>query len=197
MIPHCAVHAPHDDHAVPSATCSPGVRALALPASCRIGRWITRSCSCCLGPIAPRGWWRERLSPLSIHHFPLQFGPNCTTWLVAGEVYPTEVRSFFHGMSAAAGKVGALIAAAAFTNVSRPQLLLVGGAGRSGGWRAGLVAFTIVSLCNPACMLPVRQDSNRVVGRMCRPCAHAPEQPRTSCSWAIYSRCLLLNRPSH
>ncbi len=25
-----------------------------------------------------------------------QFGPNCTTFLVAAEVYPTDVRGFFH-----------------------------------------------------------------------------------------------------
>lgn len=34
------------------------------------------------------------------------------------QVYPTGVRSFFHGLSAAVGKVGALAAALAFTNVS-------------------------------------------------------------------------------
>lgn len=39
------------------------------------------------------------------------------------QVYPTGVRSFFHGMSAAAGKVGALVAAAAFSNVSGPAFL--------------------------------------------------------------------------
>jgi hypothetical protein len=26
-----------------------------------------------------------------------QFGPNCTTFLVAGEVFPTDIRAFFHG----------------------------------------------------------------------------------------------------
>lgn len=34
-----------------------------------------------------------------------QFGPNATTWLLAGEVYPTEMRAVGHGISAATGKV--------------------------------------------------------------------------------------------
>jgi hypothetical protein len=40
-----------------------------------------------------------------------QFGPNCTTFLVAAEVFPTPIRATAHGISAAWGKVGALIAA--------------------------------------------------------------------------------------
>ncbi|CAH2352964.1 inorganic phosphate transporter Pho84p [[Candida] railenensis] len=38
------------------------------------------------------------------------FGPNTTTFLVPGEVFPTRYRSSAHGISAAAGKVGAIIA---------------------------------------------------------------------------------------
>lgn len=40
-----------------------------------------------------------------------QFGPNCTTFLLAAEVYPTSIRSTCHGFSAACGKIGALIPA--------------------------------------------------------------------------------------
>lgn len=47
-----------------------------------------------------------------------QFGPNCSTWLVAGEVFPTDVRGFFHGISAAVGKVGAIAATQIFSRVS-------------------------------------------------------------------------------
>lgn len=47
-----------------------------------------------------------------------QFGPNCTSFLVAGEVYPTDVRAFFHGISASAGKLGAIMAASVFSQVS-------------------------------------------------------------------------------
>lgn len=40
-----------------------------------------------------------------------QLGPNCVTFLVAAEVYPTPVRASAHGFSAACGKLGALFAA--------------------------------------------------------------------------------------
>jgi hypothetical protein len=46
-----------------------------------------------------------------------QFGPNSTTFLVAAEVYPTPVRATAHGVSAAAGKLGALTAAVVFTYI--------------------------------------------------------------------------------
>lgn len=38
------------------------------------------------------------------------FGPNTTTFVVPGECFPTRYRSSAHGISAAAGKVGAIIA---------------------------------------------------------------------------------------
>lgn len=40
-----------------------------------------------------------------------QFGPNCITFLVAAEVFPTPIRGTAHGISAASGKVGALMIA--------------------------------------------------------------------------------------
>ncbi|KAK9821919.1 hypothetical protein WJX81_006266 [Elliptochloris bilobata] len=43
-----------------------------------------------------------------------QFGPNATTWMLPGEVFPTEARATCHGASAAAGKAGALLAGAWF-----------------------------------------------------------------------------------
>lgn len=50
-----------------------------------------------------------------------QFGPNCVTFLVAAEVYPAPIRATAHGLSAATGKLGALVAAiiAAYTTVQQ------------------------------------------------------------------------------
>ncbi|KAK9856439.1 hypothetical protein WJX84_007586 [Apatococcus fuscideae] len=39
-----------------------------------------------------------------------QFGPNATTFVLASECYPTEMRGVAHGISAAVGKFGALAA---------------------------------------------------------------------------------------
>ncbi|OJJ70211.1 hypothetical protein ASPBRDRAFT_32081 [Aspergillus brasiliensis CBS 101740] len=46
-----------------------------------------------------------------------QFGPNCITFLVAGEVFPTPIRATAHGISAACGKLGALLAAILFNYI--------------------------------------------------------------------------------
>ncbi|KAI1329564.1 major facilitator superfamily domain-containing protein [Xylariaceae sp. FL0255] len=47
-----------------------------------------------------------------------QFGPNCVTFLVAAEVYPTQVRATAHGFSAMIGKSGALLAAVLYNYIS-------------------------------------------------------------------------------
>ncbi|WVQ94676.1 hypothetical protein IAU59_001756 [Kwoniella sp. CBS 9459] len=46
-----------------------------------------------------------------------QFGPNCTTFLLAAEVFPVSVRATAHGLSAAAGKLGALLPAVIYNYV--------------------------------------------------------------------------------
>jgi PHS family inorganic phosphate transporter-like MFS transporter len=46
-------------------------------------------------------------------NFFFNFGPNTTTFITPGEVFPTRYRSTSHGISAASGKVGSIIAQAA------------------------------------------------------------------------------------
>jgi len=46
-----------------------------------------------------------------------QFGPNTTTFLLAAEVYPAPIRSTAHGVSAACGKLGALVPAVVYNYV--------------------------------------------------------------------------------
>jgi MFS transporter, PHS family, inorganic phosphate transporter len=41
-------------------------------------------------------------------------GPNSTTFIIPGEVFPTRYRSTSHGISAASGKIGAIIAQVVF-----------------------------------------------------------------------------------
>ena len=45
-----------------------------------------------------------------LSQFFFNFGPNSTTFIVPGECFPTRYRSTSHGLSAASGKVGAIIA---------------------------------------------------------------------------------------
>ena len=50
-----------------------------------------------------------------------QYGPNATTWLVAGEVFPTDLRATYHGFCACMGKLGAIIAALWISYISDPS----------------------------------------------------------------------------
>jgi MFS family permease len=57
-----------------------------------------------------------------------QLGPNATTFLIPVEVFPTEMRTYCHGIAAAFGKVGALIASVAFHHISTDaDLFLISG----------------------------------------------------------------------
>jgi PHS family inorganic phosphate transporter-like MFS transporter len=50
------------------------------------------------------------------------FGPNTTTFVIPGEAFPTRYRSTGHGISAASGKLGAVISQVGFA-----QLVNIGG----------------------------------------------------------------------
>ncbi|KAI0067336.1 phosphate permease [Artomyces pyxidatus] len=45
-----------------------------------------------------------------LSNFFTNFGPNVTTFVIPGEVFPTRYRSTGHGLSAASGKLGAIVA---------------------------------------------------------------------------------------
>ncbi|KAF9141162.1 Inorganic phosphate transporter pho84, partial [Linnemannia schmuckeri] len=61
------------------------------------------------------------------------FGPNATTFVIPGEVFPTRYRSTGHGIAAGSGKLGAIIAQVGFSqlkdrgghNAFLPQLLQI------------------------------------------------------------------------
>lgn len=54
----------------------------------------------------------------TLAQFFFNFGPNTTTFVVPGEVFPTRVRATAHGISAASGKLGAIIATFAFNKLA-------------------------------------------------------------------------------
>ncbi|OEL35505.1 putative inorganic phosphate transporter 1-12 [Dichanthelium oligosanthes] len=49
------------------------------------------------------------------------FGPNATTFIVPAEIFPARLRSTCHGISAAAGKAGAIIGAFGFLYAAQSQ----------------------------------------------------------------------------
>ncbi|KAL7310540.1 hypothetical protein PS15m_010028 [Mucor circinelloides] len=71
----------------------------------------------------------EKSMPAFIFIFTLaqlfqNFGANSTTFIIPGEVFPTKVRASAHGISAASGKAGAILASFAFNalvDIGGPQ----------------------------------------------------------------------------
>lgn len=55
---------------------------------------------------------------LALAQFFFNFGPNATTFIVPGEVFPSRVRALAHGISAATGKLGAILAGILFNYLS-------------------------------------------------------------------------------
>ncbi|RQM11275.1 hypothetical protein B5M09_013570 [Aphanomyces astaci] len=55
----------------------------------------------------------------SFAQFFFNFGPNTTTFVIPAEVFPTQVRSTDHEISAASGKAGAILAAQGFSVVAK------------------------------------------------------------------------------
>ena len=58
-----------------------------------------------------------KLTPGSPQFF-FNFGPNATTFIVPAEVFPSRVRGFGHGVSAATGKLGAILSSLLFNYLS-------------------------------------------------------------------------------
>jgi len=76
-----------------------------------------------------------------------EFGPNTTTFVYPAEIFPVEVRTTGHGISAAAGKIGAFIGAYLF-----PQMLASSMGNRGAELVAGLVSLlglVVTAVCLP------------------------------------------------
>ncbi|GJN30316.1 hypothetical protein PR202_gb18611 [Eleusine coracana subsp. coracana] len=75
------------------------------------------------------------------------FGPNATTFIVPAEIFPARLRSTCHGISAAAGKAGAIIGAFGFLYAAQPQ----DKAHVDAGYRPGIgvqKALYVLAVCN-------------------------------------------------
>lgn len=67
-------------------------------------------------------WLKTNSIPMFVAIYTLiqffnNFGPNATTFVLAGEVFPTRFRATAHGISAASGKLGAIFAAQGFSTL--------------------------------------------------------------------------------
>jgi PHS family inorganic phosphate transporter-like MFS transporter len=64
-----------------------------------------------------------RISATDPWQFFFNFGPNATTFIIPAEVFPSRVRGLGHGVSAAVGKLGAILSALLFNYLSGPQII--------------------------------------------------------------------------
>ena len=76
-----------------------------------------------------------------ISYFFTQFGPNTTTFVYPAEIFPVQVRTTAHGISAGAGKMGAFAGAYLFPDMLASSLGL-----RGAEIVAGIVALTGIAL---------------------------------------------------
>lgn len=81
---------------------------------------------CFLMFVIPAFNYKYFTSPAGVHAFQAmyflssffnQFGPNSVTFLVAAEVFPTQIRASAHGFSAMIGKSGALLASVLYNYI--------------------------------------------------------------------------------
>jgi PHS family inorganic phosphate transporter-like MFS transporter len=77
------------------------------------------------------------------------FGPNTTTFVIPGEIFPTRYRSTAHGISAASGKLGAVIAQVGFQ-----RLRNIGGTNRFIGHILEMFAFFMLTGIFSTLLLP-------------------------------------------
>ncbi|KAJ8438918.1 hypothetical protein Cgig2_007763 [Carnegiea gigantea] len=98
-----------------------------------IGRWIIQIMGFLMMTIFmfaiafPYDYWQEKehrvgfLIMYGLTFFFANFGPNATTFVVPAEIFPARLRSTCHGISAAAGKAGAIIGAFGFLYLSQDK----------------------------------------------------------------------------
>ncbi|CAK9435494.1 uncharacterized protein LODBEIA_P02210 [Lodderomyces beijingensis] len=112
-----------------------------------------------------------------VSQFFQNFGPNVTTFIVPGEVFPTRYRSTAHGLSAASGKVGAIIAQTCIGTLinhhcapSNPGCFLP----------HVLEIFALFMLLGIFTTLLIPETKGRTLEEICETCHDEPDQGRIS-----------------
>ena len=84
-----------------------------------------------------------------ISYFFTEFGPNTTTFIYPAEIFPVEVRTTGHGISAGAGKLGAFAGAFLFPDMLASSLGVRGAEIIAGVVAAAGMLLTIALLPEP------------------------------------------------
>lgn len=92
----------------------------------------------------------------AISYFFAEFGPNVTTFVLPGEVFPTTVRATGHGLAAGAGKLGAFIGVFLFPVLQH-----------SLGLRGTLLLTALVSALGALLTLVLPEPAGRSLEEIC------------------------------
>lgn len=83
----------------------------------------------------------------SLAFFFANFGPNTTTFIIPAELFPARFRSTCHGISGAAGKIGAIIGSVGFLWASHRH------EGEDGGYPKGIGMTASLAILGGVCIL--------------------------------------------
>ncbi|KAL8236336.1 hypothetical protein R6Q59_017417 [Mikania micrantha] len=104
----------------------------------------------------------------SFTFFFANFGPNTTTFVVPAEIFPARVRSTCHGISAASGKLGAMVGAFGFLYLAQNQDPAKTDAGYPAGIgvKNSLIVLGVVNFLGTLCTLLVPESKGKSLEEM-------------------------------
>ncbi|KAJ0695593.1 putative major facilitator, sugar transporter, major facilitator superfamily [Helianthus annuus] len=102
----------------------------------------------------------------SLTFFFANFGPNSTTFIVPAEIFPARLRSTCHGISAASGKLGAIVGAFGFLYLSQSPSKPEEGYGKGIGVKHTLTILAVVNLLGALFTLLVPEAKGKSLEEM-------------------------------
>ncbi|KAJ4950366.1 hypothetical protein NE237_027198 [Protea cynaroides] len=121
----------------------------------------------------PYHFWKEHhvgfVTLYALTFFFANFGPNSTTFIVPAEIFPARVRSTCHGISAAAGKAGAIIGAFGFLYAAQDQDKTKTDSGYPAGIgvKNSLLVLAVINILGFFCTFLVPESKGRSLEEMC------------------------------
>ncbi|KAI4326021.1 hypothetical protein MLD38_031378 [Melastoma candidum] len=106
----------------------------------------------------------------SLTFFFANFGPNATTFVVPAEIFPARLRSTCHGISAASGKLGAMVGAFGFLYLAQNQDPAKADAGYPAGIgvRNSLIVLGVINLLGMLFTFLVPESKGKSLEEMSR-----------------------------
>ncbi|XP_042513029.1 low affinity inorganic phosphate transporter 1-like [Macadamia integrifolia] len=104
----------------------------------------------------------------SLTFFFANFGPNATTFVVPAEIFPARLRSTCHGISAASGKLGAMVGAFGFLYAAQSQDKTKTDAGYPAGigMRNSLIVLGCINFLGLVCTFLVPESKGKSLEEM-------------------------------